>query len=337
VSRGVNSTAGAFVQLPSPLACPAHVHAGKHVVEYGPHVHHDVHLRGAPTAMPNRLVQLTRAFVVIVMVAVGIGFVGWALTRWSIEDADAYIAAARRILAGEELYPPALVADPPLAYRGAPWFVYVWIPLTTIPRGIVDVAWVVVLLAASAWSIVPLMAERRPAGVAVAALCGGLLVWTTSRGNVHPLVIAALVHGAPRRSGPLWVALAASLKAVPILYVVTYAAQRQWWKVATTLILTALLVAPMPLLGWNPGRTPAGASMGIYFQLGPLAWLVTAVVAVVAGAAVAFLRPRYAWIATSAVAIMALPRLIFYDFTYVLVGTLPRSRIQVGPPAWSGA
>ena len=271
--------------------------------------------------MTQRWDRAARVFVVAVMLAIGLGFVGWSLTRWSVEDADAYLAAAERLVAGEELYPPPESPDPALAYRGAPWFVALWVPLTALPREVVNVLWVGLLLAASAWSIWPLIVERTAASIALAGLCGGLLVWTTSRGNVHPLVIAALVHGVHRRSGPVWIALAASLKLVPILYVVPYAVRRQWGRVAVTLALTALLVLPMPLMGWDPSRTPAGTSLSIYYQISPTAWLISAVVAVVAGVIVAFARPRYAWIASSTAAIMALPRLIFYDFTYVLVGT----------------
>jgi hypothetical protein len=277
--------------------------------------------------LPTRMTLLRQPpiqlFVVAVMVAVGLGFVGWSLMRWSIEDTDAYLAAAQRLASGAELYPQALASDPPLAYRGAPWFIAMWIPLTAVPRPVVNVAWTAVLFIASAWAIWPLLAERRAAGIGLAALCGGLLVWTASRGNVHPLVIAALVHGVGHRSGPLWIALAASLKAVPILFVVAYAAQRQWAKVMLTLILTGLLVLPMPLLGWDPSRTPAGVSLSVYYQIGPMAWLLTAAAAVAIGVAVAFLRPRYAWASMGAASIVALPRLIFYDFSYVLVGTKP--------------
>ena len=273
--------------------------------------------------MTARWLPLLRTAAVLVFVLIGIGFVGWSLTRWSIEDADAYLAAAQRILDGKEFYPPALVEDPPLAYRGAPWFVYLWVPLTALPREIVNVGWAALLLAASAWSVLPLILERRPAGLALAGLCGGLLVWTTSRGNVHPLVIAALVHGAPRRSGPLWIALAASLKAVPILFVLAYAVRREWLKVALSLLFTAILVAPMPLMGWDPSRTPAGMSLSIYYQVGPTAWLIVAILAVAAAVVIALLWRRYMWIAAATAAILALPRLIFYDFTYVLVGTSP--------------
>jgi hypothetical protein len=274
--------------------------------------------------------RILPVLVMLLFVAVGMGFVGWSLSRWSIEDADAYLAAADRLASGGELYPPALVPDPPLAYRGAPWFIALWVPLVNVPRAIVDIGWVGILLAASAWSVWPLLAERRPAAIAVAALCFGLLVWTTSRGNVHPLVIAALVHGAPRRSGPMWIALAASLKAVPIVFVLAYAARREWGRVAMSLLLTGLLVLPMPLMGWDPGRTPAGVSLAIYYQVGPTAWLVTAAAAVLAAAAVAWRLPRYAWLASGAAAIVALPRLIFYDFTYVLVGADRPARTRDG-------
>lgn len=258
--------------------------------------------------------------VVGVLVAVGIGFVGWSLTHFAVNDADAYLAAADRLLHGDELYPVAPEPDSPLAYRGAPWFIALWIPLTFVPRLVVDVGWASVLLAASAWTVWPLLRERRAAAMGLAVLAFGLLFWTASRGNVHPLVMAALVHGAPRRSGPLWIAVAASLKAVPILFVLAYAARREWSRVALSLLLTALLVLPMPLMGWAPARTPAGSSLAIYYQVGPAAWATTAAVALVAAVAVAWLLPRYAWVASGAAAIIALPRLIFYDFTYVIVG-----------------
>ncbi|HET6379429.1 MAG TPA: hypothetical protein VFH63_00125 [candidate division Zixibacteria bacterium] len=89
-----------------------------------------------------------------------------------------------------------------------------------------------------------------------------------------------------------------------------------------TLLLTGVLVLPMPLMGWDPGRTPAGVSLAVYYQVGPMAWLVTAIVGVAAAVAVAWLLPRHAWLA----AIVALPRLIFYDFTYIVVGANRRRR-----------
>jgi hypothetical protein len=86
----------------------------------------------------------------------------------------------------------------------------------------------------------------------------------------------------------------------------------------------------MPLMGWDPGRTPAGVSLSIYYQVGPMAWLLTAAAAVGIGIAVAVLRPRFAWVAMGTAAIFALPRLIFYDFTYVLVGSKPRGAARSG-------
>ncbi len=279
---------------------------------------------------PGRLVQ---AGIVVVMVAIGLGFAAWGLSRWSLEDTDAYLGAAQRLLAGEPLYPPPLtgaLADGPDVYRYAPWFAVLWMPFTALPREVVLIGWTIVLLVASAVAVAPLIAERRAAGLALAGLCGGLLIWTVSRGNAHPVVIAMLVLGAPRRSGPLWVALAASLKAVPILYVLAYAARREWGRALVAVLITAILVAPMPLLGYDFGRSP-GVSLSLHFQLGPSAWLIGAVVAVAVAGVAAFACPRYAWVAASAAAILALPRLIFYDFTYVMVGADPRNRGARGP------
>ncbi|HET6379430.1 MAG TPA: hypothetical protein VFH63_00130 [candidate division Zixibacteria bacterium] len=135
--------------------------------------------------MPRPLPVL-RTLVVAVFVAIGIGFVGWSLTHFTVGDADAYLAAADRLLAGQELYPLPDAVDPPLAYRGAPWFVALWVPLTFVPRAAVNVAWTAILLAASAWTVWPLLREPRPAGVALDAFAFGLLFWTASRGNVHP-------------------------------------------------------------------------------------------------------------------------------------------------------
>ena len=64
-------------------------------------------------------------------------------------------------------------------------------------------------------------------------------------GNVQPLLVLALLWGAPRRSGPIWVALAASLKLDPILLVVVYAGRGEWARAAWTLAITAALVLPM--------------------------------------------------------------------------------------------
>ena len=262
----------------------------------------------------------SRTYVTLIVIGIAIGFGYLALLRWTLEDMSAYWDGAMRLRNGRPLYP--VVADPnaPDVYRYAPWFAVLWVPLTFLPRHMVEVAWAAVLLLASGIAVLPLLREARLASVLLGILGGSLLFWTASRGNVHPIVIAALVHGAGRRAGPIWIALAASLKAVPIFFVLPDVAAKRWSRVASTLALTALLVAPMPFLGWSIAAAATGANMGLLAQLGPAVWVVSLIIVLAAAAVVAVRRPAFAWLAGAVVAVAALPRLIFYDLTYVLVG-----------------
>ena len=54
--------------------------------------------------------------------------------------------------------------------------------------------------------------------------------------------------GVERRSGPLWIALAASMKIFPILLALVYAGRRQWWAFGATVVITAFLWLPAFLL-----------------------------------------------------------------------------------------
>ena len=285
-----------------------------------------------PARMRTATLATARIITAVIMICLAIGFVGWSLSHWTLEDTSAYLGAAERILAGEELYPPT-DPDPANVYRAAPWFAFVWIPFAYLPRWMVEVAWTCVLLAATAWCVQPLVRERRLAGLLLAAVGGALIFWTASRGNAHPLVMAALIHGAHRRSGPIWIALAASLKAVPILFVLHDLAHRRWRRAAVALGLTALLVAPMPFFGWDPSRTGAGTSLSLYYQVGPTAWLLAAAITVPVAVTIGLLRPRLAWLAAAVAALVTLPRLIFYDFSYLMVGTHPGATEHAGADA----
>lgn len=262
----------------------------------------------------------SRTYATLIVVGIAIGFGYFALIRWTLEDMSAYWDGAMRLRYGMPLYP--VVADPnaPDVYRYAPWFALLWVPLTFLPRQLVEVGWAAILLLASGVAVLPLLREARLASVLLGILGGSLLFWTASRGNVHPIVIAALVHGAGRRAGPIWIALAASLKAVPIFFILPDVAARRWSRVATTIALTVILVAPMPFLGWSTATAATGANMSLLAQVGPAVWIVSLVVVLAAAATVAVRQPAYSWLAGAVAALAALPRLIFYDLTYVLVG-----------------
>ena len=260
-----------------------------------------------------RAARVARLVSVAVCVGMGLALVIANLPSWELEDLDAYWNAALRLRAGEPLYIPALEAAD--AYRYAPWFAWAWIPLTMLPKALVQLAWSAVLVAAVGVALWPL--ARRPgwAAVALLFLMGGLLVRTASTGNVHALLVAWLVWGVERRSGPAWIALAASLKAAPIALVAVYLGRRQWARAAVCAALTAALIVPM--LGYDLSGYPAqpGESFSLLSLAGPAWW------GVVAAATLAATIARPTWLVGTVAVLAALPRLLLYDLTFLLVGT----------------
>jgi len=267
-----------------------------------------------------RLERLAKLVVIASAVGLSIAWLVWTVGGLTLADTDAYRMAADRLILGQELYPHVADTGAPTVYRYAPWFAAAWIPFALLPVWIGDSAWAVVLAVASGWAVLPLARQPNLWSRLVAILAGSVLLWTSARGNVHPLVMVALVHGLHRRTGPIWVGLAASLKAVPILFVLVYVARREWWRAAWAVAITAALVAPMPLLGWEFGIQQAGESLSLYYQISPLVWAMVATSAVGLALAVALRAPRFATPAAGIAAIVALPRLLLYDLTYLLVG-----------------
>lgn len=245
----------------------------------------------------------------------------WSLQTWPMGDVAIYWDAGTRILEGEPLYPGT---SPYTSYRYAPWFAWVWASLHVLPYWLVAVLWEAALLAATAAAAVPFVRHGWP-GVAFAGLLVPLLFAVSAGGNVQALIVVSLLYGLDRRSGPLWIAIAASLRAAPFLFVLVYVARREWSRVAATTALTALLVAPMLL--YNPETLlsdVAGREPGL-LAVSPVLWIAVAV-AVVAGAGVlAWLRSRYAIGGAAAAAVLASPKLFLYDATTLLA-------VHPGPP-----
>jgi len=264
---------------------------------------------------------VARRFVAAVVIGLSIAWLVWTLNGFTLSDAHAYRMAAERLIAGNPLYQATPSQDD--AFRYAPWFAAAWVPIASLPRALGDGLWAVALVAASVAAVIPF--ARRPglASRLVAIFGGTMLLWTAARGNVHPLMIAGLVHGIDRRSGPLWIGLAASLKAVPIVFTLVYLARREWWRAALSVAVAIFLVAPMPLLGWDPGRTNPGESLSLWYLASPVVWATAAGLTLGGALLVARRYPRYIGPAAAAAAILALPRLLLYDLTYVLVGTEP--------------
>jgi hypothetical protein len=248
-----------------------------------------------------------------VVIAIGINHVWWAVADWHLHDMDAYWDAAMRLRSGQDLFNPVGV-EASEVYRYSPWFAWSWVPITYLPRIVANVGWSAILLAGSTAAVWPLARRGSLLGVAFFL---PMLIGITAIGNVHPLLIAMLVLGVDRRSGPVWIAIAASLKIFPILLVVTYLGRREWMRAGLTLALSALLAAPVLLYDLSDYVTDAG-SAALLWQF-PLVYVV-AVAAALIGALV-LAATRYGWLASALAVTLALPRFFLYDVPYLLVGT----------------
>ncbi len=249
--------------------------------------------------------------------------------NWGFEDVGAYWDAALRLRAGEALYPPALDPDSYRVFRYAPWFAWLWVPLTYLPRTAVELAWGGVLAAASVWVLVGLARLRSPAAWALALVITPWLLSLVQVGNIQPLVVAMLAFGVSRASGPLWVGIAASLKAVPALWALVYVARRQWGRVALAAAVTLLLLAPLLLYELDGYKTDPGRSFSLYYYASPAAWAVGALVTGVVAAFLAWRRSPWVWVAIAVAAMALAPRSHVTYATFLVIGLLGGERDRI--------
>jgi hypothetical protein len=258
--------------------------------------------------------RLPRTVALAVIIAIGLFNIYQAVIGWTLSDAGAYWNAAMRLREGAELYPQLASVDASEVYRYAPWFAWLAVPWTFLPQWLAGALWSAVLLAASALALWPLVRDR--AWVLV-ALFGPILVGISAVGNVQPLIVAALVHGLERRSGPLWVGLAASLKLFPILFALVWLGRGQVGRVGWAVTLAALLWVPAPLFyDLSAYPTEAGQAASLF---GVIPLYVVVVVAL-ASLTIFLARGRFAWLAAGTTVAVSLPRLFVYDVTFLMPG-----------------
>jgi hypothetical protein len=265
---------------------------------------------------PRPVIRAARILAIAIIVGMGIGYLYWAASAWHMADAGAYWNAAMRLRDGQELFPTLASVEASDVYRYSPWFAWAAIPFTYLPIQVAGAIWSAILIAASTLAVIPLI--RRGAWLSV-VFFWPMLIGISAIGNVQALIIAVLVLGIERRSGPFWIALAASLKAFPLLYVLVYIGRREWVKAGLTFALTGLFVAPFLL--YQLERYPisvGGAGMLITWPV-----IYMAVVATSVAAALWVTRTKYGWLAAAVTVCLALPRFFVYDVTYLLVGTAP--------------
>jgi hypothetical protein len=262
------------------------------------------------------LMRASRLVVIAMVVGLGISFLYWAAIKWEMPDAAAYWQAAERLRAGQPLYPLYSNVEASEVYRYAPWFAWLAVPFTFLPVQVAGLLWSIILVTASTLAVVPLVRERR---WLLVAFFWPILIGISANGNVHALMVAPLVLGLDRRSGPLWIALAASLKAVPILLVLVYVGRGEWRRAAAALVLTAILLAPLLLYDLS-GYTTSAGDAGLLIGYLPT---YLAIGAIGAAATVLLARTRWAWLSAATTMALTLPRFFVYDVTLVLIGSVP--------------
>ncbi len=264
-------------------------------------------------SIPVRVVRLARIVALAVILGVGISELYFAVTAWTQSDAGAYWNAAMRLRNGQALYPVVANVEASDVYRYAPWLAWLTVPFTYLPVQVAGAIWSAILLAGSVLAVVPL--ARRGAWVPVAFFFP-ILVGISAYGNVHALLIAAMVLTVERPSGPLSVGVAASLKIFPILFAVTWLVRGQWRRAFAAVAVAAVLWAPALLLYDLHGYVTDAGQAGLFGNT--LAWAVVAVGAALVGAGLA--RSRYRWLSAATAVVLAAPRFFIYDLTYLLVG-----------------
>ena len=257
--------------------------------------------------------RLARILALAVIIGIGFSHLYWSVTDWHLSDMNAYWDAGVRLRLGEALYPPVTDVTASEVYRYSPWFAWLWMPITLVPREIVNVLWSALLVAASVAAMLPM--ARRGAWIGVAFFLP-ILVGISAIGNVHALLVAALVLGVERRSGPLWIGVAASLKLFPFMFVLTYLGRRQWRRAIVTGAITAVLLAPY--LAYDLSHYVTSAGSGAMLLGWPPAYVFAVLAAV--GGTLWLARGRYGWLASATAVVLAIPRSFVYDVSWVLVG-----------------
>ena len=262
------------------------------------------------------LFGLTRGGLALLLALTSYALFSYALSRPVGVDVAAYWNAAERLRDGAPLYASA-EANASELYRYAPWFAALWIPATWLPREWVVAVWVTAMIGASALSTLPLL-RRGPTGWAAFALFAPLQLQGAVFGNVQPLLVLMLMWGIGRRSGPLWIAIGASLKAAPLALALVYAGRGEWRRAALATGLTAVLVAPMLLFDLSAYSTSPGPNQLSLAGVSPFLFVPVALASVVAAFVLA--RTRYGWVAGALAIVACLPRLLTYQAGFLLVG-----------------
>jgi hypothetical protein len=275
----------------------------------------------AISAPPRGLVRAAR----LVTLATTFGWAVYVLASWVLlwnpADAGAYYDAAVRLTQGENLYAP-MHPEAHEVYRYAPWFAVAWIPLTFLPRDLALHLWSLAMLACSVVAVWPLLRRGTPAALALAALLGAFLAETAMFGNAHPAVVAALVVAVGTRWLPVVLGITASVKLVPILFVLPWARGGQLVWAGVAVAVAAILWAPALMYDLSGYETDPGTGLLSFYAVSPVLWAVLVVLAAIFAAWAVWARSRWAWVALALLMFLGPPRVALSYLGFLIPAVL---------------
>jgi hypothetical protein len=260
-----------------------------------------------------------------VATGVALGWLAFTLTSWLIAwnpaDANAYYLAAERLRDGGILY-PAMNPEAHEVFRYAPWFAVAWLPLTYLPMAIVAHAWSLLMLACSFLAVWPIARLGGRAALILAALLLAPLAETAMFGNAHPLVVAVLAWTIARRSAPIWLGIATSVKLVPIFLVAGWLGVGRWRDAFVATAVSVILFAPMLLFDLTNYSTTPGTGLFSLYAVSPLVWLLVALASLLSIGWLAWRGSPYVYLAAGIGMFLIPPRVSTAYAAFLIPGLL---------------
>lgn len=270
-----------------------------------------------------------------IVTGIALGWLAYTLTSWFLAwnpaDARAYYLAAERLRDGAALY-PAMNADAHEVFRYAPWFAAAFLPLTLLPIDVATHAWSLGMLGCAALAVLPILRLRSRAAVVVAALLGATLAETAMFGNTHPLVVALLSWTIVRPSAPWWLAVATSIKLVPIMFIAPWVGKRRWRDSIVAVIVSLLLFAPLIAFDLSGYVTSPGSGLMSLYAASPSLWITAAITALISLAWLSLRGSPYAFVAAGAAMFVVPPRVSTAYLAFLLPALLAAIAVQSAEP-----
>ena len=147
-----------------------------------------------------------------------------------------------------------------------------------------------------------------------------------------------LVWTVGRRTFPAWVGVAASIKLVPLAFVLVWAGRRSWLPAVVAVGLTGALFAPMLLFDLSNYVTDPGTGLLSLYAVWPVLWIAVALSLTVLTIWLAIHGSPYAWIAAAVLMYLGPPRVVTSYLAFLVPGYLLaiRQTGEAGRTRWAG-